>query len=377
MIGQSPASMTCERYQSAPCGANPVLSRRQQPCPARPPRLGSAALASQACCSPIYRCYPSSMLSSIRNLARSPIAVLIIIVPVVAAFALFGINDIFTGTGNAVATVGSERITLQDVSRTMQREVRRLQMENPRMTQQEADAAGLGDSVVNLLVAQAAISAQARELGIAATDEQVAEIIQSAPAFQSVFSNRFDPAAYAEWLRQEGWTANTFEAQLRADLLREQFVDAALSGATPPAIFSQLRARYQGETRTIRALLIPPALAGEIGTPDDETLESFIAENEAFFTLPEQRRITLVRLNPQLVSPDVAVDEDELRELYDMRRETGELAEAPLRTFLQWVTPDEQTAQNIVERLNAGEDPAGISAATGLGDPVRLEDVEQ
>lgn len=339
---------------------------------ARVRRLGQPSLLQ-----PFFRCYRSSMLSTIRNLARSPIAVLIIIVPVVAAFALFGINDIFTGTGNAVATVGSERVTLQDVSRTMQREVRRLQMENPRMTQQEADAAGLGDSVINLLVAQAAISAQARELGIAATDEQVAEIIQSAPAFQSVFSNRFDPAAYNEWLRQEGWTANTFEAQLRADLRRQQFVDAALSGATPPALFSQLRARYQGETRTIRALLIPPALAGEVEAPDDETLQAFIAENEAFFTLPEQRRITLVRLDPQLVSADVAVDEAELRELYDMRRETGELSEAPLRTFLQWVTPDQQTAENIVERLEAGEDPSAISAATGLGDPVRLEGVEQ
>ena len=163
------------------------------------------------------------MLSFIRNLARSPIAVLVIIVPMIAAFALFGVNDIFTGTGNAVATVGPERVTLQETSRAMQREMRRLQQENPRLTQQEADAAGLGDNLVNMLVAQAAISAQAGELGIAATDEQIAEIIQEAPAFQSVFSNRFDPAAYGEWLRQEGWTANTFEAQLRADLRRQQF----------------------------------------------------------------------------------------------------------------------------------------------------------
>lgn len=316
------------------------------------------------------------MLTFIRNLARSPIAVLVIIVPVVAAFALFGINDIFTGTGNAVATVGEERVTVQTVSRAMQREMRRLQVENPRLTQQEADAAGLGDNLINMLVAQAAITAQARELGITATDEQVADLIQNAAGFQSVFSNRFDPAAYGEWLRQEGWTASAFEAQLRGDLRRQQFVDAALSGATPPAIFSELRARYLNEGRTIRALLIPPTLAGDVGEADDATLQEFIEDNAPFFTLPEQRRITLVRLDPQLVSPDVAVDEDELRELYEMRLETGELSDPALRTFLQWVTPDQETAENIAERLNAGEGPAGISAATGLGDPIRLEDVE-
>jgi len=316
------------------------------------------------------------MLSFIRNLARSPIAVLVIIVPMIAAFALFGVNDIFTGTGNAVATVGPERVTLQETSRAMQREMRRLQQENPRLTQQEADAAGLGDNLVNMLVAQAAISAQASELGIAATDEQIAEIIQEAPAFQSVFSNRFDPAAYGEWLRQEGWTANTFEAQLRADLRRQQFVDTALSGATPPAAFGQLRARFTGETRTIRALLIPPALAGEPDAPSDEDLQAFIEENEQFFTLPEQRRVTLVRLNPELTAPNIEVDEAELRELYDMRLEAGELSDPSVRTLLQWVTPDQQTAENVAERLNAGEDPSGISAATGLGEPVLLENVE-
>lgn len=316
------------------------------------------------------------MLTLIRNLARSPIAVAIIIVPVVAAFALFGINDIFTGTGNAVATVGSERITAQDVSRTMQREMRRIQMENPRVTQQEADAAGLGDSIISTLVAQAAISAQATELGLAATDQQVADLIQSAPAFQSLFTNRFDRATYLEFLRQEGWSQSAFERQLRADLRRQQFIDAALSGANPPGYFAALRARYESEQRTIRALLIPPSLAGDVGEPDDETLLAFIEENAPFFTIPEQRRITLVRLDPSLVSADVELDEEELRELYEMRLETGALSDPATRTFSQWVAPDEETAQALAERIEAGEPPAQTARELGLGDPIRIEDAE-
>lgn len=316
------------------------------------------------------------MLTLIRNLARSPIAVLIIIVPVIAAFALFGINDIFTGTGNAVATVGSERVTAQDVSRTMQREMRRIQIENPRLTQQEADAAGLGDSVIATLVAQAAISAQANELGLAATDRQVADLIQSAPAFQSLFNNRFDRATYIEFLRQEGWSESAFERQLRSDLRRQQFVDAALSGATPPSFFEMLRARFDAERRTIRALLIPPSLAGDVEEPDDATLQAFIEENAPFFTLPEQRRITLVRLSPELVAADIAVDDAELRELYDMRLETGALADPALRTFSQWVAPDEETASALATRITAGEDPATAARDMGLGDPIRIENAE-
>ncbi|MFN3835719.1 MAG: SurA N-terminal domain-containing protein [Glycocaulis sp.] len=316
------------------------------------------------------------MLTLIRNLARSPIAVAIIIVPVIAAFALFGINDIFTGTGNAVATVGSERVTLQDVSRTMQREMRRIYIENPRMTQQEADAAGLGDSVVSTLIAQAAISAQANELGLAATDAQIADLIQSAPAFQSLFDSRFDRAAYQEFLRQEGWSESAFERQLRGDLRRQQFIDAALSGATPPDVFASLRARFESERRTIRALLIPPSLAGDVGEATDEQLQTFIEENAPFFTIPEQRRITLVRLDPALVSPDVALDEDELRELYEMRLETGALTDPAPRTFSQWVTPDEETANALATRIAQGEAPGAAAREMGLGEAVRLENAE-
>lgn len=316
------------------------------------------------------------MLTLIRSLARSPIAVVVIIVPVVAAFALFGINDIFTGTGNAVITVGNERVTAQEVSRTMQREMRRIQMENPRITQQEADAAGLGDSIISTMVAQAAISAQARELGLAATDQQVFDLISSAPAFQSVFTNRFDRASYMEFLRQEGWNEAAFERQLRSDLRRQQFIDAALSGATPPDLFAGLRARFEGEQRTIRALLIPPSLAGDVGEPDDDRLRAFIEENAPFFTLPEQRRFTLVRLDPALVSPDIAIDEDELRELYEMRLETGGLSDPALRSFAQWVTPDEQTAEALAERVRAGEAAEAAARDMGLGDAIRIENAE-
>lgn len=316
------------------------------------------------------------MLTLIRSLARSPIAVVVIIVPVVAAFALFGINDIFTGTGNAVITVGNERVTAQEVSRTMQREMRRIQMENPRITQQEADAAGLGDSIISTMVAQAAISAQARELGLAATDQQVFDLISSAPAFQSVFTNRFDRASYMEFLRQEGWNEAAFERQLRSDLRRQQFIDAALSGATPPDLFARLRARFEGEQRTIRALLIPPSLAGDVGEPDDDRLRAFIEENAPFFTLPEQRRFTLVRLDPALVSPDIAIDEDELRELYEMRLETGGLSDPALRSFAQWVTPDEQTAEALAERVRAGEAAEAAARDMGLGDAIRIENAE-
>lgn len=316
------------------------------------------------------------MLTLIRNLARSPIAVLVIIVPVIAAFALFGITDIFTGTGNAVATVGNERVTAQDVGRTMQREMRRIQRENPRMTQQEADAAGLGDSIISTLVAQAAISAQANELGLVATDRQVADLIQSAPAFQSLFNNRFDRATYVEFLRQEGWSEAGFERQLRSDLRRQQFIDASLSGATPPAFFEALRARFDAERRTIRALLIPPSLAGDVDEPDDAALQAFIEENAPFFTLPEQRRITLVRLSPQLVANDIELDEDELRELYDMRLETGALSDPALRTFSQWVAPDEETASALATRISAGETPATAARDMGLGDPIRIENAE-
>jgi len=316
------------------------------------------------------------MLSAIRALARSPIFGGFIIALLIAAFALFGVNDIFRGAGTAAVLVGNERVAVQDLARTYERQLQSIQRENPRFTREQADELGLGEQVVQLLTTQAAVEAKARELGLAVSDQQVLDAISQIEAFQNPFNNRFDPDTYISVLQANGYSGGRagqqFEAELTEELLRTQVLSAILGGVEAPQILATSRRAFEQERRSITALLIPPSLAGDVGEADDETLTQFISENAQIFQQAEQRRFTLVRFSPEDYSRDVDIPEDDLRALYQFQLDTGELAEPATRSVVQWIVAGQAEAEAAVAALQAGQGPEAI----GLGEGVLLEGVQ-
>ncbi len=316
------------------------------------------------------------MLSAIRNLARSPLIGGIIIAFLIAAFALWGVEDILRGGRTDAISVGTERVTPQQLNRAFNQRLTIAQQENPRLTREEADRAGLGESVISQLAAEAALNAQARELNLGVSDSRVFSEIQGIPVFRSGFSNRFDRATYNEVLAQQSWTPETFEQQIRTELRRMQMIDSAIAGARAPSVMAEARAAYEAEARTIRALLLPPALAGEIEPPTDEALEGFIAEEAQVFQRPEQRRFSIVRATPDMLAMDADVDEEELRELYQMRLDQGELSEPATRSFALWTVADAETADALIARIEAGEDADAAASELGLSQAARQTEAQ-
>lgn len=316
------------------------------------------------------------MLNSLRSLAKSPIALVLIIAPIVAAFALFGISDIFTGSGNAVALVGTERVTTRDLNLAYERELNRLQQQNPRFTREQADESGIGERVLDRLVTEAALDAKSEALGLAVSDAHLAETIEGIDAFAGAFSGEFDPQTYRSVLAQNQLTPTLYESSLRDELRRQQYIVAALGGLATPDIALRARQAFANETRTVRALLLPPDLAGELGQPTDEALQTLIDENPQFFQVPETRRFTLVRARPEDLAADVDVAEEDLRALYDDKLARGELADPATRSFLLIAAPDEAAAVAAAEAIRAGTPAAEAAAAQGLAEPAMFEAVQ-
>ena len=320
------------------------------------------------------------MLSLIRSLARSPIIGGMIIALLIAAFALWGISDIFTGGGNSALVVGPQTVSASELQRTYERQLYQIQRDNPQITREQADQMGLGDSVVQRLIAETAVDAKADQMGLAISDDTLFETLRSVPAFQNPFTNQFDPGTYASVLRENGYRGSMAERQFESDIIGElrrgQFVSAALGGIQAPSIYAEIRNAYNGERRSLRALFLRPALVETPETPDDETLTAFIGENARIFERPEQRRVTLMRISPTDLLRDVDVSEEDLQALYDFRLENGELADPATRSLTQWPAPDQETAEAAAERLSAGEAVTQVASELGLGEDVALADVE-
>ena len=321
------------------------------------------------------------MLTLIRQMAKNPLIGGIIIALLVAAFALWGVTDIIRGGGTSAIIVGPERVSAQELLRTYNRQVAQVQRENPRLTREEIDAAGFGEQVVQQMTLQAALAGKANELGLSISDQMVFDAIREIPAFQNPFTGRFDRATFLEVLSQNGYAGGSIDRQFERDIARElrqgQFVDAILGSVEAPALFVDTRQAWANERRALRALLIPPSLAGDVGDPDDATLEAFIADNAGVFERPEQRSFTLIRFAPSLFERDAVVSDADIEDLYAFRLDQGDLADPQVRSYEQWAAPDEGTAQSAAARLAAGEAAADIRAELELGERVAFTELQQ
>jgi peptidyl-prolyl cis-trans isomerase D len=145
-------------------------------------------------------------------------------------------------------------------------------------------------------------------------------------------------------------------------------------GIDHPDVYRDILVRYLGEIRDIEAIVISPAAAGEIGDPSDEDLQATIDNNPQFFTAPERRGFTLVRLRPEDYLQSVEVDEDEIVAQYEFELETGAIGTPATRTYTQIGFDDEASARQAVERLSNNMTPADVAAELGGDSPSRLEE---
>jgi len=313
------------------------------------------------------------MLAALRSLTRSPIAIVVIIAPIVAAFVFVGINNAVIGGGNAVSLVGPERVTARDLQRVYSRELTARQRETPGYTREQAEAEGLGDAILGLLINQAALDAKASALGLAVSDEHLSERIREFQAFASPFTGEFDASTYQQVLRDNQLNVTQFENDLRGDIRRQQFLTATAAGLTPPLTFARTREAFRSEQRTVRALLIPPALAADPGEPTDEALQTLIDESPQFFQVPETRRFTLVRAAVEDFTADIDIPEEDLRAQYDIQLANGQLADPPTRTFQLLTVADQAQGEELAAALRAGAIPADAAAERGLERPVSFD----
>ncbi|WP_083918567.1 peptidylprolyl isomerase [Woodsholea maritima] len=315
------------------------------------------------------------MLALMRHAARSPIAVVIIGL-LIASFALWGISDIFTRGGNAVAIVGSETITAQELNQAYETEFSRIQRENPQLTREMADQYGLGEQVLQRLIGEAALRVKANTMNLAVSDDKLLETIQDIEAFKSPFSGQFDSTTYASVLRDINLNTRLFERQVREELRRGQISTAVYKGVSVPEIMLQAQAAFAGERRQIHALMLSPSLAGDIEAPTDEQLTTFIEENAQYFTRPEQRRFTLVRFEPSAFAPDIEVSEDDIRARYDYERESGSLGTPATRSLITLAAGTQETAQALAARLREGASADALAQEFSLLEPQTYDSVQ-
>ena len=299
------------------------------------------------------------MISSLRKRTGSFIVMLLMGL-LIASFAIWGIGDVFrAGGADSLAVIGGNKITPAAFSREYQNEFNRWQQQmGENFTPAQAKAMGMPRDVLQRMVNREVFDAAGRDLGLAVSNAQVRDFIRANPAFRNSLG-QFDRGLYANVLRYVGMSEAQFEAAARADLTREQLLNALGLAAHMPESLSERLYAYHGESRLIDVAAIRASAMQDIAPPDEAALNAYYKEHQEQFTAPEYRAISYLYLTAADLEDQVSLGEQDILAYYDDH--AAEYATAETRTLEQMVFSDRAAAAAAADAVRGGGDFAAVA----------------
>ena len=274
------------------------------------------------------------------------------------------------GPTDAAATIGGEKITYPQFQRAYEsQEAFMRQTYGEGFTSETARQMGLPLQVMNGLISSRILDAEANRIGLRVTDGEVRKQILEQAAFKDQDGRFVGEDTYRNILRRAGYTPDSFEDAIRRELLSEK-LQTVLSKSVYVADSEVERAyRDEVEKAEIRYIELPFArFAGQV-TAEEAQLESYFAENQEEFRLPEKRRVGYLLVDPLALEPMVAVDEADIGAFYEDNRDefTRQERVRARHILLRVADPSQDAAvlarlQEIRGRIAAGEEFAVLAA---------------
>ena len=299
-----------------------------------------------------------AMLSAMRKNSSSW-TVRILLGIMIVSFAVWGIGDVFLGAGNSatVAEVGDLEVDVNDVNRAFEARYQQFNRQlGGAIDRQGAMAFGLLDQAVQNEIAQRLVDMHGLELGIGVADSEIRDTIQNNPAFRG--AGGFDRTSLEFYLRSQGLTEVQLIDNIREEIRRRAILQAITSITPVSKTLQDTLNEYRNEQRLGTAMIID-ASAIEVAEPEDSVLVTYLSENQDQYQSPEYRTGAAIRLEPADLVDEIAVDETELREVYDLRIDQYTTPEE--RKLGQLLAPDGAVAQEVKEALAEAEDFASLA----------------
>ncbi|WP_317054848.1 peptidyl-prolyl cis-trans isomerase [Roseovarius rhodophyticola] len=264
----------------------------------------------------------------------------------------FGVTSL-SGTLRSVGKVGEADIRVDEYFRGLQQEINALQASRGEpVSFIQASAEGVPERVLSQLISQAAFDHEMISSGVSVGDEAIGEQILAMPQFRGG-DGEFNREAYRFTLEQAGLSERDFEESMRRDTARSFLQASVLAGVTLPDAYGDTLAAYLGERRAITwSLQTRNDLEIGIPEPTEADLQAYHQENAALFTRPESKRITYAWLTPEMIVDTVEIDDQSLRDAYELRFD--EFNQPERRMVDRLVFPSEDDAAAAADRVALG-----------------------
>lgn len=305
------------------------------------------------------------MLLQFRKLTRGAIAaIIILLISVATVLFLVPNGGLNLAPSNALATVDGREITPNELSRELELTLRAERNNGNNLSQADAIEAGLHQRLLESMISRNAMYAYAEDIGVSASNAQLAEYLRSIPGVMNPITGSFDTASYQQFLSQLRYNQADFERELRDQLSTQMLLSSMAAGVRAPSSYGEIMFAYQTETRVVSIAEAPASAVGTIPAPTDAQIQALYEEVQDQIRLPEFRGITLVFARPEDFVARVNVPDERVEEEIEARR--ASLTEPERRSYVRLSAQSQQQATDAAARLNRGETPEAVAAALGL-----------
>jgi len=275
----------------------------------------------------------------------------IILALIILPFAFWGV-DSYNRSGNTaevVATVNDAKITQREFESALRQQQDRLrQMLGTNFDAAMLDNPEMKHAVMDNLVAQRLLAERAKAIGLAVSDEQMAQVIQSIEAFQD--NGKFDKKRYEAALANQNMSPLMFEARLRSELLGQQMRDAYIQNGFASNSVADNIIRLYEQQRVVSTSPISFQPFMDQAKVDEAALKKYYEQNQKEFQVQEQARVEYVKFSVDNLLAKVEVKPEDARKYYDEHQS-------------DFGTPEERQAAHILVALAAAAPQAEQDAA--------------
>ena len=285
----------------------------------------------------------------------------------VLSFGIWGIADIFRGYGQqSLIRVGDIEISAQDYLGAQREAVQAMSNDAGRsLSLQEARDAGLEFRVLSRLIGGAAVDNHVHALKLDVSNAALLQEIMKDPNLKDPSGN-FSPIAFQQLLRSAGLSEQGFLTELRERSLRRQLVATIGKTADTPQILLTALDQYNGETRSLRYVIVPKTAGGALPDPTEEELKRFYDNHAAKYTKAETRKFGLLAVTPETVKDQVQISEDDIKAAYEATRD--KLGQPERRHVQQISFADKGAADAAYQKIRSGTDFDAIAKDQGLSE---------
>ena len=252
---------------------------------------------------------------------HTKVMMLLMFLMIIPAFVLVGVDGFksIKAGGDAVATVGSQKITQGEWDAAHKNEVDRLRAQMPNLDAKLLESPEARYVTLERLVREKVLTEAVQDAGMGTTDARLARELQQSPTIAAMRKpdGSLDIERYRQFAGSQGLTTDGFEARVRSQLSERQVEAGLLNTAFSPAALPEVSLNAFYERREAQISRFNAADYASKVNPTDAEIDAFYQANLATFKSPESANIEYVVLDLDTVKKSITLNEADVKTYYD------------------------------------------------------------